>query len=388
MQSLSLSEDQVLFFRARRGYLAGVAAESAEDVARRLVGVQGQVLGPALLALSQRLADRPTADRLKEELLERRPRRLVRTWGQRDTLHVFDAATDWERVVAARADWASGGRRGDMPPGSLMGKARRCLSRHRGPIARSDLFDLLPDSYVAEIRERVNSEREALRFGAGRLIWKLAVEGVLSLGGKKGSEQLYPRREDWFPELAWGSLGGAEEATKSLTERYLRAYGPATPQDVAHFFGAKVSAARRWLKLLGEERDLRTVVCGERRDLMVLAEDEGVLAEPAPRTLKDWPVRLLPGYDSLLMAHADKSWTTPVAPERPAIWKKAAVVAPVILARGRIVGTWSHEVKRGTLILTVFPLSGWRSGKHLASVRKEGRAVASHLQCDQLEVRE
>ena len=65
-----------------------------------------------------------------------------------------------------------------------------------------------------------------------------------------------------------------------------------------------------------------------------------------------------------LMGHADKSWVLPDADERPLVWRKAAVVAPVVLARGRIVATWAHRVKARRLVVTVTPLSGWRHGRH------------------------
>ena len=99
--TIELTEDQVLYFRARRGHLAGPGAPSAVAAARAILGAQAQQLPPALLALSLRTKGRPPARTLEKQLMKS-PRTLVRTWGQRDTLHLYDADVDWAMVVAAR----------------------------------------------------------------------------------------------------------------------------------------------------------------------------------------------------------------------------------------------------------------------------------------------
>jgi hypothetical protein len=91
--AVEVSEDQVLHFRARRGHLAGPGAANATAAARAILGAQAQQIPPALLALSMRTRGRPSAEALRAQLFGS-GRRLVRTWGQRDTLHVCDPAAD------------------------------------------------------------------------------------------------------------------------------------------------------------------------------------------------------------------------------------------------------------------------------------------------------
>ena len=79
------------------------------------------------------------------------------------------------------------------------------------------------------------------------------------------------------------------------------------------------------------------------------------------------------------MGHADKSWTCPDEGERKKVWRKAAMVAPVVLARGRIVAEWTREVRGKRLQVKVLALSGWKTSRHLASVKREARDVAAHL---------
>ena len=87
------------------------------------------------------------------------------------------------------------------------------------------------------------------------------------------------------------------------------------------------------------------------------------------------------------MAHADKSWTVPLESERGAVWRKAGLHAAVVVARGRFVGVWSQSRKRRHLEINVTPQSGWRTRRHLPSVRREARAVAAHLGLEDSSVR-
>jgi hypothetical protein len=54
------------------------------------------------------------------------------------------------------------------------------------------------------------------------------------------------------------------------------------------------------------------------------------------------PERLLPRFDALVLGHRDKSrYLEPR--DRPKVFRPAAVVEPVVLACGRVAGTWSYD---------------------------------------------
>lgn len=380
---IALTEEQVLWFRARRGHLAGPGAKDAVVAARALVGAQAQQLPPALLALSQRTKGRPTAAELTALLLEDGQRKLVRTWGQRDTLHIYDPATDWSDVVAARATWQPGGRGGPMPTKAAVDKAQVALEAAGAPLSRRDLLPITPRGYIERVAPHVESNSGsrdgAPKFAAGRLIWSLANRGDVCVAGKLGSEQTYAPRSHWFPDVPWPDrVPESQAAALRLARHYLSTYGPATPQDMAHFFNAKVTVARAWLDVLTEAAELVDVSCGDRKRLVALKPDGRALKAVPPKGLKTWPVRLLPLWDSMLMGHADKSWTLPDEVERKRVWRRAAFVAAVVLARGRVVAIWSQKARARALDVSVEPLSGWRPA-HAAGVRREAKAVASHL---------
>ncbi len=379
---IEVTEDQVLYFRARRGHLAGPGAANAVAAARAIVGAQSQQLPPSLLALSMRTKGRPTAARLKKDILASRT--LVRTWGQRDTLHVYDPA-DWVHVVAARAQWMPGARGGPMPAEATLDKALKVMKAAPGPLTRTDLLGVAPSSYVRAVGERAGAaSMDAERFAAARLIWRLAQRGDACVAEKVGAEQTYATRSAWFPKLKWPKASGLSSAA-ALTGKYLRVHGPATATDVAHFFGARVSNANQWLAQL--DGKLTRVHCGDRKGLLALTRDIPDLTTKPPAAATKWPLRLLPLWESMLMGHADKTWTVPDETDRKQVWRKAAFVAAVVIARGRVVATWTQKKQqRGRLLVEVQPLSRWRTSKHAAPVRREAKAVAAHLELDDADV--
>ena len=263
-------------------------------------------------------------------------------------------------------------------------------TRADGPISRKDLLNLVPPEYVEYMASRVGPGDAAVRAGAGRLLWSLARRGDIVVARKVGSQQMYAARAHWFPRLKWPKKLGAgsqARAAATLARRYLQAYGPATAADMGHFFGAKISTARTWLEAIQNKHGLVQVSCGERKGLVALTADLDKLEVSPPGGLKGWPVRLLPTWDCLLMGHADKSWTVPNELERKAVWRKAAMVSAVVLARGRVVAIWTQKKRRRELLVTVEPLNLWRGSKHLPSVKREARAVARHLGLEGAEVR-
>jgi hypothetical protein len=375
---IETTEDQALFLRASRTYLAGPGAPDAAAAARAILGAQAQQMPPALFALSQRTRGRPTAAALAARVhgAGEEERDLVHTWGQRETLHVYDAASDWALFAAVHPELAPAGRRGAMPTAREVAAARKRLLALGRPATRSDLIDALPARLLREAEAKVGAGKPAERLAAGRLFWVLALAGDACLGPKRGAEQSYAARAHWFPALDWPARTPAD-AGAELARRYLASHAPATVQDVAHFFGARVGDARRWVDALAGE--LVDVACGGRRGLLALAADERALRAKAPGVESAWPTRLLPLWDCHLMAHADKSWTVPDAAERPEVWRKAALIPGTVLARGRVVATWSHAVKRKELEVAVAPLSGWRKAQHAQPVEREAAALARHL---------
>lgn len=362
---MRLSEDQVLHFRARRGHLSGAGAASPAAAARAVVGIQAQVESAAFWSVAMRTEGRPSAEAVGHEVLG--ARRLIRTWAQRDTLHLY-AAEDWPLFAAADPLWPMTGRRGAIPPEHTLETTRQRLAGR--VLTRADVIDLPTPEMLGEMAARVGEE-QAARYAAGRFFWRLAHQGELCLAGNVGQENGYVLRKHWLPELEF-PVHDPNEAACELTRRYLAVNGPATAQDIGHYFGANVSKTKEWLATLRPE--LVEVDCNGRRGLLALAEDAAALEQddsPAPP-------RLLAGFDTLLMSHADKTWTVPNPAENKAVWRASAIVAAVVLAGGRAAAVWSQKKSKKALQITIEPLAGWRM-EFLPQLEEDAQALARHL---------
>ncbi len=96
MSIVKLTSAHVHWFRLRRSGLVKPFS-TPEETARRLIGVQAQLKPAANLAFWNRTS-RCTLAGLTAARLDGRS--IVRMWGQRDTLHLYDS-DDWPLLHAA-----------------------------------------------------------------------------------------------------------------------------------------------------------------------------------------------------------------------------------------------------------------------------------------------
>jgi len=167
---------------------------------------------------------------------------------------------------------------------------------------------------------------------------------------------------------AWtGRSPGSETAPDATILRYLAAFGPATVADIA-----------AWSRLGG----LREVVGRLRPQLAVLHDDRGRELFDVP----DWlfvegdvsaPVRFLPDYDNVLLAHADRSRILPEVLR--AVGASGIIGRPAFLVDGFLGGFWKLErptrgARDRVATLTVEPLMRLERGR-----RHEVEAEATDL---------
>ena len=109
-----LSWRQVRWHRLRRSGLV-TPFDSAVETTRALIGVQAQMLSAAGISVMHRTRDAFTLEDLDAAL--HRERTLLKLWGQRHTLHLYDPAewptlhaafwphmTWWDRAIGKRYD--------------------------------------------------------------------------------------------------------------------------------------------------------------------------------------------------------------------------------------------------------------------------------------------
>jgi hypothetical protein len=130
--------------------------------------------------------------------------------------------------------------------------------------------------------------------------------------------------------------------------RHLRAFGPATPDDVASWIGWRTPQVRPALERLKLER---------------FEDDRGRTLydlPDAPRADPETPAppRLLAAFDSVLLAYESKRRAR-ILPDRhrDAVYERRNLrIKPSYLVDGLVAGTWSLEVKRREATVRLQPL--------------------------------
>jgi hypothetical protein len=310
---------------ARQLLLERAPAGVAEVIAA--VGpLQAQEPRPPFVALWSRIAGFER-DALAAALAERR---VVRAVWMRATLHLTTAAdllalrTAIQPALSAAAAGIAKQRDTTAAPADVAAEARRLLAD--GPLDRAELATGLAAAFP-------DGEERALSYIA-RMHLPL-VAAPADDAWSFGRSSRFADAERWL-----GAPVAAEPATEILARRCLAAFGPASAADLKTFAG------------IG---DARAVLEGMAGELVVLRSGRRTLYDlpDAPRPGEDAPAppRLLAPFDSVLLAHQDRSRLV-AAEHRPALISKNLRIPATFLVDGMVAGTWTLE--RGKVALTPF----------------------------------
>jgi len=129
------------------------------------------------------------------------------------------------------------------------------------------------------------------------------------------------------------------EARAEMLRRYLAAFGPATRRDIVAWSMMHVPEIGRALDAL--EPELRRFRDEQGRELL------DVQRAPLPDPETPAPVRFLPKWDNVLLAHFDRTRVLP-EPYRKRVIKMNGDVAQTFLVDGFVAGTWRVDDGRVT----------------------------------------
>ena len=297
----------------------------------RLVSLQAQFAKPPYTGLWSRIEDF-RRDQLTQLVIERK---VVRATMMRHTLHLM-SARDFARLrmtiqpALSRSFGSIAGKRTDGVDLDAL------VSTARVMVAES------PRTF-AEMRKRIAE----LEPGYDPSALGYAVRSFLPLvqvpsDGHHGFPGIprYALAEDFL-----GAPLASADQLRELVLRYLAAFGPASVRD-----------AQIWSGLSG----LKQPVDELRSELTQFRDESGrelfdLPGAPRPSPDTPAPARLLPDYDNLMVAHADR---TRVVSEdhRRRVSLPAAVVRATFLIDGFVAGTWKLErtAKRATLMIEPF----------------------------------
>ena len=159
-----------------------------------------------------------------------------------------------------------------------------------------------------------------------------------------------------------------DEAVKRLVLRYLAGFGPASVQDIAQFTMLRMKVLREALATLDDDLVGLVGLDGPEGSALLDVPDG-----PRPAADTPAPVRLLPRWDSILLAYADRSRIIP--PElRPEIIRRNGDVLATVLVDGYVAGVW-RPVEAGIEVTALGPVDdeAWRQ------LDTEAQALVSFL---------
>ncbi|MFI8961110.1 winged helix DNA-binding domain-containing protein [Streptomyces sp. NPDC053493] len=361
--------------RIRRQFLAAPAdapaAAGPAAVAGAMLGAHAQVLSAAELSVALRTTAATRAD-VRAALWE--DRSLVKTFGPRGTVHLLPAA-DLPMWTGALSALPAG--RNAQPEGVRMTAEQtdEVVTAIADALTGAELtVDELTDAIVARTGpwagERVMDAFQD-KWPRWRQITHVAGHrGVLCFGRDRGRKVTYTN-PGVRPEPGERALG-------ELVERYLRAYGPATPAHFAKWLAAPAGwAAGLFAELAGAGRIEEVSFEGpsgraaEEVAAWVVAGDTDF-----PEERPAHGVRLLPYFDAFTIASQPRERLFPGEAYGRALAGGQAGNFPVLLVDGTVAGVWHQRRSGKRIAVTVEPLRPLGAARLRELEERAGRVAA------------
>jgi Winged helix DNA-binding domain len=299
-----------------RQFLLSRRREALPRALERLGGIQAQYAPSMYIGLWSRLADFER-DSLTRALGRRT---VIQATLMRSTIHLVSARDYWPFAAGTRdarwESWQRGYRRGPSPRAALAAARRVERKLADGPRTRTELVDGIDGPRFAGASTRLNLVR-------------VPPSGTW----ERRRADLYGRAEDWLgpaPSIS------AAEGIDLLIRRYLWAFGPASPADVASWAGMQITPVKAAL---------------DRMDLRQFRDEQGGLLldlprAPLPAADTPAPARFLPTWDATLLVNCRR---TQILPEehRPKVFHtRNPQSETTFLVDGAVAGIWTQAGKR------------------------------------------
>ena len=342
--AVTMPEPGILAERTAAQLLLGAPARTAEEVAGRLLAIQGQDPRGARLAVRARSHGLSAADIDRALTVDRS---LVISWLNRGTLHLVRSEDYWPLHQLTTPQLATGCARRLGQEGVSADAADRGVAVIEAALARNG-----PQTR-AQLAEQVSAAGIRTHGQAMvHLFFLASLRGLVVRGPMSGKQHAYVLARDWLGAPPGRPAADREAALGWLARRYLAGHSPATEWDLAKWAGLPLRDARRGLReiaaslVVGEDGLVRL---GRPAGGAVLAGDARPAARPAAGPDPAFPPpRLLGPFDPLL--HGWQSRTAVLGRHEPDI-VRGGMFRSFALVGGRAAGTWGLSGDRVSLTL-------------------------------------
>ncbi|MDQ3898661.1 MAG: winged helix DNA-binding domain-containing protein [Actinomycetota bacterium] len=362
MALASLSWEEVCRRRLAAQHLrVPLPAASFHRMVADICGLHAQVMSAAELAAAVR-TEGLARGRVPVALWEERT--LVKLWAMRGTLHLL-LADEFPLYVAALSN-----RRFDLdrPWLTYHGLEARDVPALRDAVGDAlDGRQLTREELGGEVVRRLGDAKFAalLASGWGAVLKPVAFQGRLCFGPSDGNRVTFVRPDQWLGPF---ELPDPVASLREMARRYLSAYGPATVEEFARWWGVKPKSVRP----LFTPGDGFAQVEVEGRKAWVAGPSGPSSGVAGP------VVRLLPLFDPYVVA-VRRGGDRPLAgPHKDLVYRQAGWISPVLLVDGELAGVWEHAEDKGRVRIDIRPfqpLAGEVADRAVA----EAQRLADHL---------
>lgn len=298
---------------------------SVTDTVRRMFATQSQDFGQSLWGIGLRTPGAGRSDVLRAMA----EGSVVRSSSLRGTLMMV-AAEDLRDVLALSAERTIASARTRQRQLELdeatMSRAREVIEgaiAGRNALGRDAVLHELEDAGI-----RTGSQR------GYHILWLLAERGIVCWGPPSGTQQGLVLVEEWIAPTA---RLDRDELLARFVLRYLIGHGPATVADLAWWARLTLADVRRGIAAAGD------AVC----EVTVGGIIHWMAADsPAPPALRA-DALALPGFDEYLLGYSDRSAALPPENFEKIVPGGNGIFLPIIVAAGRVIGTWRRTSTRG-----------------------------------------
>jgi uncharacterized protein YcaQ len=337
-EAVPFTSEQIHAFRLRRHHLLDRSAKDLVTICRDVCGVQAQIMSAAQLQLWAR--NHAITPAMVNNALWK-TRSLVKTSLMRQTLHLVPA-DEFPLYIAAHKNARARAVLSIMARCKITRDEADALSAlileelKAGPAPRAAI--------TSAVRPKVSKRLRVWMDKVWSIVRLPVIEGLVCYGPGEGNQATFIRTEHWLPAQSRIDETKIDEvqAQKELFRKYLRAYGPATLHDFAHWSLISMAEVRALRPLLDSE-----IV--EHNGLLLLREDMKILQATSPEMNS---VHLLPYFDVYLLAHRFKEhFLKPKFYKR--VYRNQGWISPVVLINGEIAGVWSYKISPKTVEIEI-----------------------------------
>lgn len=308
------------------------------QVTRNACGLQSQELPAATLAVRARTGGL-TADDVRHA--REVARSIVLTWTMRGTMHLV-AAEDvgWQLQLFGALFIHKRQRRyrqlglDDTTLRNAVHFMRNVLGS-RGPMNRAELAQILG-------KHGIPVEGQAI----AHLVSYAALQGIICFGPERSGKPTYVLLEDWA-KTEENRIFSEKQLVAELTRRYLRAFAPVAPSDMASWSGLAAGQIRAGFEAISN--DLIEVEIPDGKAWML--KDQ---VEHSQHTSRDRNVRFLPRYDNYLLGYQSRDFIVQESFARE-VHPGGGLIRSAVIVDGQVIGVWQLEQKRGVARIIVQP---------------------------------